>query len=94
MVNGIIDLGRLSKNKHMGWSSTSYPMEMNNISKAVKSKAIDIANSLIASDVVDEKAIELDEISHATHLTQKRKHKNISIENMYSKEGFNFPYHF
>jgi len=101
MVNGIIDLSRLSKNKQTRWSSASYPMGMNNLAKSARSKALksvrnkafEMANSLITSKVVDEGDFVLDTTSCATNLTQKRKHKNISIENMYSKEGFNFPYH-
>ena len=101
MVNGIIDLSRLSKNKQMTWSSASYPMGMNNLAKSarskalksVRNKAIEMANSLITSKVVDESAIVLDAICRVADFTQKRKYKNISIENIYSKVGFNFPYH-
>ena len=101
MVNGIIDLSRLSKNKQTRWSSASYPMGMNNLAKSarskalksVRNKAIEMANSLITSKVVDESAIVLDAICRVADFTQKRKYKNISIENIYSKVGFNFPYH-
>ena len=75
----------------MRWTSKSYPEAMRKMEKSVRNKAIEIANALISGGG-DENSIVKTAITRAMQWAQNRKHKNISIDGLYFREGFNFPY--
>lgn len=75
----------------MRWTKTTYPEQMSKLEKNARNKAIEIANTLVDNGGDENSSISA-AINKAKAWAEKRKSKNISLDGMYFREGFNFPY--